>query len=117
MITKLINHDYKIKNMKKILLILLIAFSFTTQAQTVAAKYKAMFTVNFIRYIGWPDAATKGDFIIGVLKDKAVLGFLQQQTVGKKFGFQNIVVKEFKSVNDITDCQILYVTGAFNFNK
>lgn len=104
--------------MKKIIFLLLIACSTATFAQdSQVAKYKAMFTLNFIRYIGWPDAATKGDFVIGVLRDKSVLGHLQSQTVGKKFGYQTIVVKEFKKVEEVTDCQILYVSGNLNYSK
>ena len=104
--------------MKRVIFLLLIICSNVTFAQDAQiAKYKSMFTVNFIRYIGWPDAATKGDFVIGVLKDKPVLGNLQKLTVSKKFGFQSIVVKEFKSIDDVTDCQILFVSGNINFGK
>lgn len=81
------------------------------------AKYKAMFTLNFIRYIGWPEDAKQGDFIIGVVKEPNVLKNLQAQTVGKKFGFQNIVVKDFKSVDEVTDCQILFFSNNQNFTK
>jgi hypothetical protein len=76
-----------------------------------------MFTLNFIRYIGWPEAATKGDFIIGVLNDKDIAQFLQQKSAGKKFGYQNIVVKTFKKVDDITDCQILFFSDKQSFSK
>jgi hypothetical protein len=104
--------------MKKIITILLILLSFNNFAQNPQlAKYKAMFTLNFIRYIGWPEAATKGDFIIGVLNDKDIAQFLQQKSAGKKFGYQNIVVKTFKKVDDITDCQILFFSDKQSFSK
>jgi len=89
-----------------------------TFAQDAAiAKYKAMFTLNFIRYIGWPDAAKQGDFVIGIVNDDNILKNMQSQTVGKKFGFQNIVIKEFTKVEDITDCQILFFSNKQNYNK
>jgi hypothetical protein len=104
--------------MKKIITILLILLSFNNFAQNPQlAKYKAMFTLNFIRYIGWPEAATKGDFIIGVLNDKDIAQFLQQKSAGKKFGYQNIVVKTFRKVDDITDCQILFFSDKQSFSK
>lgn len=80
-------------------------------------KYKSLFTINFIRYIGWPEEAKQGDFVIGVLKNSAMADQLKVKTVGKKFGYQNIIIKEFKNVEDISDCQILYVDGIVNYTK
>jgi hypothetical protein len=109
----------KKENMKKIIFILLLIFSIgklTYSQDAKIAKYKSMFTVNFIRYIGWPDEATKGNFVIGVLKDKIVTANLKQLTVGKKFGYQQIVIKEFKNLNEVTDCQILFVSKLINYS-
>ncbi len=80
--------------MKKIIVgLLLITFGSTVIAQDAElAKFKAMFTLNFIRYIGWPDAAKEGDFVIGVLKESAIAEQLGSQVVGKKFGTQTIVI-------------------------
>lgn len=104
--------------MRRTLFILLLTLSTSVFAQNAAvAKYKAMFTLNFIRYIGWPEAAKQGDFVIGVVGSTDVLKNLQAQTVGKKFGFQNIVVKAFNSVDEITDCQILFFSKSENFSK
>lgn len=104
--------------MRRLIFILLIIVSTTAIAQDAAvAKYKAMFTLNFIRYIGWPEDAKQGDFVIGVVKEPNILKNLQAQTVGKKFGFQNIVVKEFKNIEEVTDCQILFFSRNQNFNK
>lgn len=80
-------------------------------------KYKASFTLNFIRYIGWPEEQTKGDFIIGVLKNKPLAALLKEQSVGKKFGFQDIVVKEFASPADVTRCQVLFVGSSVSLAK
>jgi hypothetical protein len=104
--------------MKKSVFLILMFISTASFAQNAAvAKYKAMFTLNFIRYIGWPDAAKEGDFIIGVVKESQILKNLQAQTVGKKFGFQNIVVKEFNSIDEVTDCQILFFSNNQNYSK
>jgi len=105
--------------MKKIaILFLLVLSAAVMKAQTVdLTKYKSSFTLNFIRYVGWPDAAKEGDFIIGVLKNSAIANQLKAQTIGKKNGFQNIVIKEFKTVEDISYCQLLYVDGNVNYGK
>ncbi len=104
--------------MRKIVIIFLMVLSSGIYAQNAqVAKYKAMFTLNFIRYIGWPQGAKQGDFVIGVVRNKMVLDNLKAQTVGKKFGYQNIVVKEFKKVEDITDCQILFFSSNQRYAK
>ena len=36
---------------------------------------------------------------------------------GKKFGFQDVVVKQFKSVEEITDCQVIYVSKNISFAR
>lgn len=108
-------------NMKKlgILFLVLVALgSGMVKAQEAElAKYKSLFTLNFIRYIGWPEEAKQGDFVIGVLKNSYMAEQLKIKTIGKKFGYQNIIVKEFKNIDEISDCQILYVDGIINYTK
>jgi len=102
--------------MKKALLILaILALPFFTEGQVV--KYKAVFTINFIRYIGWDDAAKEGDFVIGVVKNKEFAGWLKNLSKGKKFGFQNVVIKEFKSPAEVSYCQVLYIPANINLSK
>lgn len=103
--------------MKKfyLMLVLLVALPILMEGQV--AKYKAVFTLNFIRYIGWPDDARQGDFVIGVLQDSDIARRIDDQTGGKKFGFQDVVIKEFKSVDEVTNCQVLYVSDRVNFSR
>ena len=104
--------------MKKRILIISLALSlFSIVAQAQEAKFKATFTLNFIRYIGWPEASTQGDFIIGVLRSKEIADQLKTQSAGKKFGFQDVVIKEFKSVEEITKCQVIFVATSANFAR
>ncbi len=104
--------------MKKVIVIFLLFGSLASSAQNAdIAKYKAMFVLNFVRYVGWPDASKEGDFIIGVVKEPAIAENLKGQTTGKKFGFQNIVIKEFKTVEEITDCQLLFFSNNQNFSR
>ncbi|MBI9066375.1 MAG: YfiR family protein [Salinivirgaceae bacterium] len=104
--------------MRIIFILLLLTGSFTMNGQEdVIAKYKAMFTLNFIRYIGWPEDAKQGDFVIGVVRDAMIAEYLQSQSAGKKYGYQNIVIKEFRKIEEITDCQILYFANSYSFAK
>lgn len=102
--------------MKKLLFLLgVLLIPFAGNAQV--AKFKSVFTLNFIRYIGWPDATKEGDFVIGVIRNKEVADWLKNQSKGKKFGFQNVVIKEFKSADEVTNCQVVFVSSSINMSK
>ena len=105
--------------MKKVLfLLLLVASTGVIKAQDATlSKYKSLFTLNFIRYIGWADEAKEGDFVIGVLKNSSIASQLEKNVVGKKVGYQTIVIKEFKNVDEITNCNIIYVGESINYSK
>lgn len=95
------------------LLVMLPLLKLTAQE----AKYKAVFTLNFIRYIGWPDTSLQGDFVIGVVRNSEVASWLKDQSNGKKFGFQDIVVKEFRNIEDVSDCQVIFVSSSTNIRS
>lgn len=103
--------------MKKIIFIIALMFlPLIAQAQNVQ-KAKAMLTFSFIRHVGWVDEVREGDFVIGVLKEKELASWLTKLSTGKKFGYQNIVIKEYKNVEDLEDCQVVYVGSGANYNK
>jgi len=75
------------------------------------SKYQGIFIYNFTRYIKWPDDMQSGDFVIGVLGDSDVLGALNEMAKTKKqTQGMNLVIKNFKSVNEISKCHILFVS-------
>lgn len=102
--------------MKKILLFLGILL-LPLGASSQIAKFKSVFTLNFIRHIGWAEESKQGDFVIGVVRNKEVSGWMEKLSAGKKFGFQNVVIKEFKSPEEIQDCQVIFVSSTVNFKK
>lgn len=81
------------------------------------AKHKALLTLSFIRYMSWSDAARQGDFVIGVLKDRDLEAQLKQLSAGKKFGLQNVVILGFKNLEELRDCQIIYVSHNISFSR
>lgn len=103
--------------MRKIYLIFAFLLLIPVAMEGQVEKYKAVFTLNFIRYIGWPEDARQGDFVIGVLNSSSVAKWIKSQSAGKKFGFQDVVVKEFSSVEEVEDCQVLYVSSKARFSK
>ena len=105
--------------MKKIIVLVLMVTGIASMSVKAGEidKYKSLFTLNFIRYVGWPDKADQGDFVIGVVKNSELAKELRNQTVGKKVGFHSIVVKEFSSVDEITPCHVIYISNLVNFSK
>lgn len=101
--------------MRKIFFVLALLVMLPIIAEGQVAKYKAVFTLNFIRYIGWPDEVRQGDFVIGVLREGDIAQRIEAQSSGKKFGFQDVVVKEFRTIGEITDCQVLFISSDYNF--
>lgn len=107
---------------RRILTVLAVALTLITpsinaSAQDQLAKPKALLTLSFIRYLGWDDAVRQGDFVIGVVRDRELSQWISSQSQGKKFGFQEVVVKQFKSIDEITDCQVLYVSKNVSFAR
>ena len=106
--------------MKKLIFIigiLVLTLSSYGQGQDQIPKYKSVFTLSFMRYIGWPEEAKQGDFVIGVVKNKQIGEWLRSLSKGKKFGYQNVIIKDFKTPNEITDCQVLFVSQYINLSK
>ena len=72
-------------------------------------KFKALFLYNFTKYIEWPAALRQGDFIIGVLGNTPMTKELVTIAGKQKVGAQNISVKTFITVDEIDNCNILFI--------
>ena len=72
-------------------------------------KFKALFMYNFTKYIEWPANSRQGDFIIGVVGNPSLAVELQTIASKQKVGVQNIVVRNFNSVDEIDYCHIIYL--------
>ncbi|MBY0426761.1 MAG: YfiR family protein [Cytophagales bacterium] len=75
------------------------------------AKIKAIFIYNFTKYIEWPSSAKQGDFVIGVFGKTNITAELEKMALLKKAGNQTIVIKQLSSVNEITNCQMLFIAA------
>ena len=107
--------------MKKLLLLVMLFIitlsSFSQHQEIKTDKYKAMFITNFIRFIGWSEENTKGDFKIGILKNKYIYDVMVKLIANKKFGYQEIKIFYFDDISKIENCQILYISTKQILNK
>lgn len=65
-----------------------------------------------MKYIEWPEAQSKGDFILGVYGDSPMMKELQTLAAAKKLKGRNIVVKKISSDSEAEGCHLVYVVPA-----
>jgi Fe-S cluster assembly iron-binding protein IscA len=82
-------------------------------AQDVNSKIKAIFIYNFTKYIEWPENQKQGDFVIGVLgnSNPNLIKELDKMATLSKIGSRGFVVKIYNSVEEITKCQLQFITA------
>ncbi|MCG8318909.1 MAG: YfiR family protein [Cytophagales bacterium] len=90
------------------LLIVLLAFNITVRGQDIH-KFHSIFIYNFSKFIQWPAAYKKGDFVIGVLGNSPVTRHLRSMAASKKVGSQRFSIVSYKNPGDIQRCHILYI--------
>ncbi len=64
---------------------------------------------NFTRYIDWPDDGS-ADFYINIIGHKSVYDKLTELTAGRKVGTRTITIRYFETINNISPCQILFIS-------
>jgi len=98
----------------KLLLVMLIARGFisTCKAQDVDYKAYTLFVYNFMKYVEWPEAQSKGDFVVGIYGDSPIQKELQALAGSKKLKGRNIVIKVLTKPEDAASCQLLYVCSS-----
>jgi hypothetical protein len=105
--------------MNKASIILIGFFVMVVAGETAFAqkeKYHSIFIYNFSKYVKWPSDQNTGDFVIGVYGSSEIIEDLKVMAASKKVNGQNIRIEEFKSMEDLATCHILYV-GASESNK
>lgn len=89
-----------------VIFLLVIKFNY---AQVEMQRAQAMFIYNFTKFFDWPQTEKSGDFIIGVLGARELSTELEKTTNGKKNVTQNIVVKYFKNISEVSKCHVIFV--------
>ncbi|MCH8332278.1 MAG: YfiR family protein [Bacteroidetes bacterium] len=98
-------------------LLLLTAFVLMTastslkQQDDTNARIKAIFVYNFTKYFEWPSDYKQGEFVIGIIGNSGNLtGELTKMAATQKVGAQTIRIKTFKNVEEMSRCNILYMS-------
>jgi hypothetical protein len=84
----------------------------TCVAQDIDYKAYTLFVYNFMKYIEWPEAQSKGDFVLGVYGDSPITKELQALAGSRKLKGRNIVVKTISKPEDASGVQLLYIPSS-----
>lgn len=75
-------------------------------------QVKAVFVFNFSHFVEWPAgtyATPTQPFVIGVLGSDALAAQLNEAVQGERIDAHPLLVRQFRSVEEITPCQILFI--------
>src|SRR5687768_16928559 len=87
---------------------LLISGSVVSQDRPMHEVH-SMMVFNFTKYVQWPDHATSGEFVIGVVGNADIYNTLNGWYGGKPRGSKTYIIKKFSSASEVTDCHVLYI--------
>ena len=82
------------------------------KAQETDYKAYSLFVYNFMKYVEWPEAQSKGDFVIAVLGDSPIIKELQTLANSKKLKGRTIVLKKCNTLEETSGCHLLYVSAS-----
>jgi hypothetical protein len=76
-------------------------------------EVKAAFIYNFARYIQWPkESDNNKPFVIAVLGKDPFGAALDDAVRGQKVQGRPVVIKRFTKIDDVSDCDILFVCAS-----
>lgn len=87
---------------------LLMSGSIFAQERPLHEVY-SMMVFNFVKYVQWPDHATSGEFVIGVVGNADIYNTLNGWYGGKPRGSKTIIIKKFNSAAEVTNCHVVYI--------
>jgi hypothetical protein len=99
-----------LKKLAFILISLLILNSGFKVGVDTNSKMKAIFIMNFTRYIEWPESYREGNFVVGVVGNSPLYTELIKMAKTKKVASQTLEIRKFDEIGDIAKCHILYVS-------
>jgi hypothetical protein len=92
--------------------LLLGAWGQRARAQDLDYKAYTLFVYNFMKYVEWPEAQSKGDFVVGILGDSPLQKELQALAASKKLKGRTIVIKTLSKPEEIASCHLAYIPSS-----
>lgn len=101
---------------KLLVLVAILALGVRVQAARITDdrpmyEIHSMLMFNFLKYIEWPASAQNGDFVIAVVGDDDVYNTLSKYYSARKINGQNVVIKNYGSVESIQNAHVVYLAS------
>jgi hypothetical protein len=80
-------------------------------------EVKAAFLYNFVQFVEWPSDAfvdAQSPIVIGILGDDPFGASLDEIVRGEKVNNRSLVIQHYQRIEDIKDCQILFICQSEN---
>jgi hypothetical protein len=77
-------------------------------------EVKAVFLFNFAQFVGWPESAfvdQTSAFVIGILGNDPFGPIIDDVVKGEVVNGRGLIVQRFRSVEELTPCHILFISG------
>jgi hypothetical protein len=89
----------------------------TVSAQISMSEYqvKALFLLNFVKYVDWPIGAMPtptAPIVIGILGGDAINDSLSHAVEGKNINGRAIVIRHLSASDAVGDCAILFISSS-----
>ncbi len=95
-----------------IALLLLCAGFNKVQAQETDYKAYTLFIYNFMKYVEWPEAQSKGDFVLAIMGDSPIQKELAALAAAKKIKGRNIIIRKCATVEDTYGSHLVFVPNS-----
>jgi hypothetical protein len=97
--------------MKKLALFLMCAGAAVISRAQERPEHEihAAMLFNFIKYVQWPDEASAGDFVVGVMGEDNVFNTLKAWYDGKPKGAKKYVIKKLSTAEEAASCHVVYL--------
>jgi hypothetical protein len=102
----------KIHRLKVVLLLMGTMAGFLGKAQETDYKAYTLFIYNFMKYVEWPEANSKGDFVLCVIGDSPINKELQNLASTKKLKGRNIILKKCNSVEEANGSHLIFLPSS-----
>lgn len=101
-------------SVRVILMTLLLLCGNLNKLKAQETDYKAytLFIYNFMKYVEWPEAQSKGDFVLAVIGDSPISKELQALATAKKIKGRNIILRKCNTVEDTYGCHLVFVPNS-----
>jgi hypothetical protein len=86
--------------------------AYSAGGEDLEYQVKAAFLFNFLKFVEWPAAANDSPWVIGVLGHDPFGEVLDQTVLGKIVNGRRVEVRRYSRLNDVKDCNILFISRA-----